>query len=254
MYVPSSGGERAPLVVSVHGVSRNADQHARLLSAYCEMYGTVLVAPVFRAEQHPDYQRLGRAGRGKRSDVALDMIVAETAMLTGCAAETFHLFGFSGGAQFAHRYAMAHPHRVAGAVIAAAGWYTLPDATKRFPYGTRVSKDLPDLRFDAEEFLNVPMTVLVGAEDLNQSGFRRSRRLDREQGTNRVDRARRWVDAMKESAGAHHMESRVRFEAIENCGHSFKRSILRNGLGDRVFAALFGPPPSAPLEGGAESP
>ena len=29
-----------------------------------------------------------------------------------------HLFGFSGGAQFAHRYVMAYPHRVASAVFA----------------------------------------------------------------------------------------------------------------------------------------
>lgn len=240
VYVPATGGDGAPLVVSVHGISRNADQHARLLSAYSEMHGVVLVAPIFSAEQHPDYQRLGRVGRGKRADLALNMIVAEVATMTGAVADKFHIFGFSGGAQFAHRYAMANPHRVAGAVIAAAGWYTLPDPTRRFPYGTRMSKKLPLVRFDAEEFLSVRMTVMVGADDDTQAGLRRSARLDRDQGVTRVERARRWVAAMQESAAAHHLESRVSYEEIENCNHSFSRSMLRSGLGDRVFGAILG--------------
>ena len=244
VYVPSTVADNAPLVVSVHGISRNAEQHARLLSTYSEMYGAVLVAPIFSAEQHPDYQRLGRVGRGKRADLALNMIVAEVANMTGATAEQFYLFGFSGGAQFVHRYAMANPHRVAGAVIAAAGWYTFPDATRRFPYGTRMTKKLPTVRFDAEEFLSVPMTVMIGANDDTQSGLRRSARLDREQGVTRIERARRWFDAMKKSAAAHHLESRVAYEEIENCNHSFRKSILRGELGDRVFKALLGAAPS----------
>ena len=244
VYVPGTAGDQAPVVVSVHGVSRNADEHARLLSTYCETYGVILVAPIFSAEQHPDYQRLGRVGRGKRADLALNMIVAEVASMTGGCAETFYLFGFSGGAQFVHRYTMANPHRVAGAVIAAAGWYTFPDATRRFPYGTRMSKKLPAVRFDAEEFLSVPMTVMVGANDDTQSGLRRTARLDREQGVTRIERARRWVEAMKACASAHHLDSKVTYQEIENCNHSFRRSMLRSGLGDKVFQAILGAPPT----------
>lgn len=245
IYVPSTGSQGAPLFVSVHGVSRNADQHAGLLSAYCEMYGAVMVAPIFSTESHPDYQRLGRLGRGKRADIALKMIVAETGQLTGCQADTFHLFGYSGGAQFAHRFAMAHPHRIASAVVASAGWFTMPDPKRKFPYGTRLNKKLPGVRFDAEEFLSIPITVMVGELDDKPAGVRRSPKLDREQGVNRVERARSWVDAMKDCAKAHHLESQVNFVEIKNCDHSFKRSILRNGLGDRVFEAVFGPPPRA---------
>ncbi|MCP4005009.1 MAG: hypothetical protein GY725_12515 [bacterium] len=251
LYTPSSAGAEPPLVVSVHGVSRNAHEHARLLSAYSEMYGTILVVPFFSEEQHRDYQRLGRIGQGKRADLALNMILADVAQVSGWAAEQFYLFGFSGGAQFAHRYAMAHPHRVASAVFAAAGWYTMPSPNRRFPYGTRPSKKLPGLIFDAEEFLCVPMTVLVGVDDTGSSGLRRGERLDREQGTNRVERAHSFVAAMKESAGAHHLESLVNCIEIPNCDHSFRRSILRGGLGDKVFEILFGAPlvNSAAIEG-----
>ena len=240
LYVPSSGGDKAPVVVSVHGISRNADQHARFLSAYCEIHGAVLVAPLFDGEQHPDYQRLGRDGRGKRADLALHLILSEVAAATGASAEQIYLFGFSGGAQFAHRYTMAHPHRVARSVIASAGWYTLPDATRRYPNGTRPSKKLSGVRFDAEEFLNVPMTVLVGVDDVMQRGLRRRPRLDVDQGISRVERARSFVAAMKSCADSHYMESLCEYEELENCDHSFKRSILRSGLGERVFAAFFG--------------
>lgn len=249
IYVPHLAVRHAPILVCVHGVSRNADQHARLLSAYADVYGTVLVAPIFGAEQYPDFQRLGRLGRSKRADLALNLVVAEAAAMTGAAGERFYLFGFSGGAQFAHRYLMAHPHRVAAAVIAAAGWYTFPNPTRRFPYGTRMNKLLPDVRFDAEEFLSVPVTVMVGADDHAQTGLRRKDRLDREQGVSRIERARRWVAAMHASAAMHHLESRVAYEEIENCGHSFSQSILRGGLGERVFRALFGAPPDRTPDG-----
>lgn len=243
LYVPSSRGPEPPLVVSVHGVSRNADEHARLLSAYCEIHGAVLVVPHFSVEQHPDYQRLGRVGRGKRADIALNLIVAEAAAATGARADRFYLFGFSGGAQFAHRYTMAHPHRIASAVVASAGWYTLPDPTRRFPLGTRPSSKLPGVRFDAEEFLRVPIHVMVGAKDDHSRGLRRGARLDREQGVSRVERARSWAAAMQAAAAAHHLEAMISYEEIENCDHSFRRSILRSGLGDKAFEAMFGAQP-----------
>jgi poly(3-hydroxybutyrate) depolymerase len=245
LYIPSSRSVQPPLLVSAHGVSRNADEHARLLSVYCEMRGVVLVVPIFGVEQHPDYQRLGRVGRGKRADLMLNTIVAEAAAATRASGDRFYLFGFSGGAQFAHRYVMAHPHRIASAVVASAGWYTMPNPTWRFPRGTRHSKKLPGVRFDAEEYLSVPMTVIVGSEDDDSKGLRRGERLDREQGVSRVERARNFVAAMAAAAEAHHLDSMVSYEEIQNCDHSFRRSILRSGLGDRIFDSMFGGLPSS---------
>ena len=242
VYIPSTGGMDAPMLVTIHGISRNADEHARLFSAYCEMYGVVLVAPVFSKDQHPDYQRLGRLGHGKRTDVALNAIVAEAAALTGAHADQFYLFGFSGGAQFAHRYAMAYPHRVHGAAFASAGWYTMPEPRRKFPYGTRQIDRLPGVRFDAEDYLNVPMHVFIGADDDDPQGVRHTLRLDREQGISRLERARTWVAAMKTAAQAHHLDSQVHYEELPGCDHSFKRSVLRGGLGDKVFEALLGAP------------
>ena len=92
LYVPSTLRENAVPLVSVHGVSRNADEHARLFSAYCEMYGILLIVPLFTVEEHGDYQRLGRQGRGKRSDLALNAIVAEATRIADAASDRFNLF------------------------------------------------------------------------------------------------------------------------------------------------------------------
>ena len=43
---------------------------------------------------------------------------------TGIDTRRINLFGFSGGAQFAHRYAMAHPGSVNALVLTAPGWFT----------------------------------------------------------------------------------------------------------------------------------
>ena len=245
LYIPSSGGQGAPLFVTVHGISRNAEEHATLFSVYAERYGVVLVAPCFTEKQHDDYQRLGRAGRGPRADFVLDSILAEVTELTGAAATKIYLFGFSGGAQFAHRYTMAHPERIARAAIGAAGWYTFPDDRTPYPYGIGPSPELPSLHFDPAEFLRVPIAVFVGAEDTTNESFRRSDELDRQQGVTRFERARNWVAAMRAAAVAHHLEPLVTYEEVAGIHHSFRQFMEEGQLGDRVFGVLFGRPGAA---------
>jgi pimeloyl-ACP methyl ester carboxylesterase len=239
LYIPGSGGSDAPLFVTVHGLARNAYEQACLFSSHCEAHGAVLVAPLFE-DGARDYQRLGRSGRGPRSDAALEAILDEVVLLTGAIGTPIHLFGHSGGAQFAHRYAMAHPHRVARVVVAAAGWYTFPSRRVRFPYGIRRSRDLPDVRFDPEEFLRVPMTVIVGEQDTHSKNLRRTERVIRQQGRTRVERARRWVDSMRAAAEARRLDPLVAFESIPGGKHTFASLMTSGGLGERVFAALFG--------------
>lgn len=242
VYVPGEVGHEAPIFASVHGISRNAHEQADLFARYAESLGVILVAPLFPADRYGDYQRLGRSGRGTRADVALDSIIEEVGWLTGAATTQFHLFGYSGGAQFAHRYAMAYPQRVARAVVASAGWYTFPDARRRFPYGIAPSRRLPKVRFDPEEFLRVPIAVMVGDEDTTSDGLRRSARLDRQQGATRIERARNWVEAMRAAADAYRLQPLVSFVPLAGGSHSFAHLMTHAQLGDKVFQTLFGLP------------
>jgi poly(3-hydroxybutyrate) depolymerase len=243
LYLPATTtAVRAPVFVTVHGISRNAEEHARLFARHAEAQGVVLVAPLFTESHHGDYQRLGRAGRGPRADHALDAILAEIATLTGATIDRIHLFGYSGGAQFAHRYAMAHPERVAAVVIGAAGWYTWPDAAVEYPYGIAPIPELDGVRFDPQAFLRVPMTVVVGMQDVTDAGLRRNQQVDAQQGRTRLERARNWVAAMRQSAAAQGLPPLATLDTVPEIPHSFREFMLRGELGDRTFTALFGTP------------
>ncbi|MEO5618807.1 MAG: alpha/beta hydrolase [Candidatus Eisenbacteria bacterium] len=246
VYVPSAGGAGAPLLVVVHGISRNAEAHANAFPELCERVGAVMAVPVFGVDAR-DYQRLGRSGRGPRADAALDAVVEEVAMKTGCRASSFHLFGFSGGAQFAHRYTLAHPHRVTRLVAVGSGWYTFPDPRARFPYGIRRSPELPGVRFDPEEFLRVPITVMVGDRDTETKSLRDTPRVNRQQGRTRVERAERWVAAMREAAQKRGLEPLVTLETIPDGHHDFASLVKSGSLGERAFARLFDAPARAAL-------
>ena len=240
LYVPESAGRGAPVLVAVHGVSRNAHEQAVVFSTLCDARGAVLLVPVFTKDQHRDYQRLGRKGRGPRVDLLLHRYLSEVALLSGADVTQIRLFGFSGGAQFAHRYLMAHPHRVARAVVAASGWYTFPDRARRYPYGIRVNRSLDGVHFSPEQFLRVPVEVLVGNRDMGSTNLRSSPPLDEQQGTNRVERARRWVAAMRAAASAYGLRRRVSLTEVPDIDHSFTAFCERGALVDLVDRSLFG--------------
>ncbi|MDH3760024.1 MAG: hypothetical protein OEU50_03520 [Gammaproteobacteria bacterium] len=243
LYIPHSAGKRPPLMVSIHGISRNARQHAKLLSSVAELYGVIVLAPLFSEKQFPDYQRLGRLRRGPRADLALDRIVGEVLYLTGANTERLYMFGYSGGGQFAHRYAMAHPERVAGVVIGAAGWYTMPQSENSFPHGVGLCRDLPNLRFDSSRFLRVPMTVIVGDRDTERDpGLNKSKRIDRQQGRTRVERAITWAKTMNLVAKSRGMAEHFNVEVLPDVDHSFELGVSHGALQDKIFAHLFGHP------------
>lgn len=241
LYIPRSAGKRPPLMVSIHGISRNARQHAKLLSSVAELYGVIVLAPLFSKKQFPDYQRLGRLRCGPRADLALDRIVGEVLYLTGADTERLYLFGYSGGGQFAHRYAMAHPERVAGVVIGAAGWYTMPQSENSFPHGVGLCRDLPSLRFDSSRFLRVPMTVIVGDRDTDRDpGLNKSEKIDRLQGRNRIERAYTWAKTMNLVAKSRGMTEHFRVEVLSGVDHSFELGISHGAMQDKIFSYLFG--------------
>jgi pimeloyl-ACP methyl ester carboxylesterase len=248
VYVPTTGAVDAPVLVSVHGVSRRSwQEHVAVFVPACERQGVALLAPSFIGEQHANYQRLGREGRDQRADLFLHRCLQELNSLTS--ADTMHLrlFGHSGGAQFVHRYLMAYPHRVARAVVTAAGWYTFPDPALKFPYGIRATRRLPGVVFNPEAYLQVPVTVLVGTRDTQSRNFRSSDRVNAQQGLTRIERARNWVAAMRAQAAAHGIAPLVSLVEMAGVDHSFAELY-------RVFHALFDAPIETPLETAGAAP
>jgi poly(3-hydroxybutyrate) depolymerase len=241
VYVPTHLVPGAPIFVTVHGVSRNVEEHASLFEPYAEDHGAILIAPFFTKDRDDDYQQLSAGKTGIRADATLNSIVSEVARLTGADGRRFYLFGFSGGAQFAHRYVLAHPERVIAAAIGAAGWYTFPDAREPYPYGLGASPERSGLHFDPNRFLHVPITVLVGKKDIEGGeNLRRNPEVDRQQGITRLERARRWVNAMNQAARQRGIAPPVALEEAAGIEHSFREFMREGELGERVFGAFFG--------------
>ena len=126
-YVPTQGQRDDRVFVTVHGISRNAEQHLEGFAAQAELYGAVMLAPLFPKESFPSYQRLGTSVHQERADLAFDQMLQDAAHWLGTGTMPLRIFGFSGGGQFTHRYAMFYPKRVARMVLGAPGWYTFPD-------------------------------------------------------------------------------------------------------------------------------
>lgn len=248
LYIPRKGGAGAPVFISVHGISGNAREHAEQFAPFAERYGVVLIAPWFPRERFPDYQCLtGRRPRSasRRADHALQRMVEEVGALTGAIIDRLYLFGYSGGGQFVHRYAMVYPGQVARYVVGAAGWYTFPDPDVMYPRGIKPRVDCPDLEFDLCRFLAVRASVLVGERDVRAgTALNLSPRIEQQQGATRLERGKRWVQAMTEAAERHHVDTSFEFHTLPRSGHSFRRSMARGNMGTMVFEHLFGSDPT----------
>lgn len=238
LYVPRQGGNTAKIFITVHGISRNVRQHAKEFAAYAERYGVVMIAPYFPADRFPDYQRLGR--KGNRADIVLNAIVAEVARLTGASSNKLYLFGYSGGAQFVHRYMFAYPERVARIVLGAPGWYTLPDSTLEFPIGIQPILSMPQIQFDSTRFLSIPVCVLVGEKDNRRDAeLNKSTIIDRLQGKTRIERGWHWVKEMSYQARRQGLPTTYAFHLLPDSPHSFAISMERGGMGEKTFDFLF---------------
>lgn len=246
LYLPRQPGGRAQVLVSVHGVSRNALEHIELFRDLADSHGVVLVAPLFTFEGFRDYQRLGRKGRGPRADLALIRILNEIEMATGHDTGKIDMFGFSGGAQFVHRFCYAHSQRVRRLVLGSAGWYTMPDHSLPYPYGTADARGLDAVRFNLGAAARLPTLVVVGAEDDKEDDeeLNRSRLVVQSQGPHRLERARAWTAAMNTLAGRQGLPGSVELQVLPGVGHSFRQAVLEGGLARRLFEHCYaGSPP-----------
>ncbi len=236
--VASSLDTEARPLVAVHGIHRGARAQAKGFAARAGIQQRIVIAPLFDAEAWPRYQQVVRKGR---ADIALLELLRDLHVYGLVPTERVDLFGYSGGAQFAHRFAMLHPQRVGRLTLSSAGWYTAPD-DGAFPYGLGPgtggdSAWGPRLAARLDEFLRLPITVAVGArDDVVDQNTRSNKVLDQTQGRTRVERAARWVAALDRAARARGLsDPDLRHELLPGCGHDFNDCLTRGGLAALVL-------------------
>jgi pimeloyl-ACP methyl ester carboxylesterase len=216
----------------VHGISRGVSANVFRFIAEANRHGLCIVAPLFTQEKYGQYQQLVDRRTGVRSDLALLDIIEAAALLTGADNKRLLMFGYSGGAQFAQRFALAYPELAASVALAAAGWYTMPDPRAPYPYGL----DGAAIEFKLDAAVLTPQHVFVGDGDVaRDASLRRSRDLDLAQGRNRLERATAYVNAMRAAAEARGGRP-PSLELLTGVGHDFVESVERADLARRVFA------------------
>jgi len=134
LYLPEAytPDRRWPVMVSVH--PSEGDGRSLLLTwePHADRDGFVLISPTFP----PGYNRL--AGGEDEKMLAILREVGEEVPLE----ERVFLVGFSGGGQFAHRFAFRHPERVLGVSVMSAGQYDPPpEAGAKLPFLVTVGAD-----------------------------------------------------------------------------------------------------------------
>lgn len=241
LSLPKTAHRRSRVLVSVHGISMNAWEHAETFARYCDQHRLTVVAPFFPPGQFRGFQRFGHGAKksGPRTDHALDAILDEVTDVFGVPTDRIYMFGFSGGGQFVHRYAMANPGRVIAAAMGSPGWFTFPDAQDPFPRGIApADRDGPG-GFDPDRFLKVPMAVWVGSNDhARDAALRASPDIDEQQGMSRIERGQRWVDTMAAAARARGLTTHYRFEELDGCRHSFAECVATGQIDRRALAFL----------------
>ncbi|WP_445190522.1 alpha/beta hydrolase [Shinella sp. WSD5-1] len=171
-YIPDGydpAGDRVhPLAVLVHGSLRDADILRDAFIDFAEAHQCLLLAPLFPAgiddaEDLHNYKHI--AYRGIRYDlIVLDMI-EELAGRYRVAKEKVLMHGFSGGAQFAHRFFYLHPGRLRAVSVGAPGTVTLPDQ-RDWWVGVKGMEEVFGRPLDVAAMRDVAVQLVIGDQDI----------------------------------------------------------------------------------------
>ena len=221
VYIPKALRIPERVLFLVHGSTaeqRSAlDEARRVMDAapwkdLAEEHGVILASLAFDTRQFAGYRYLLGAQVG--ADEFLLSILDQFRQRFPKMETRVLLYGHSAGGQFAHRFALTHPDRVAAAVVVAAGSYAYPEKSVEWPFGM-LNAPLPEGFVRAAQ---LPITVVVGSED--------EANLDPapgQKGRNRIERGQSWVEAMRAEADRAAFTPRVRFVLLSELGHTSYR-------------------------------
>lgn len=224
---PASAGADAPIMIVMHGASRDADRYRDEWIAVAEKGNFIVVAPEFSKHKFPKSRMYNLGGvadkDGKPRDEslwtfsAIEPLFDQVVMATGSKRKTYDLYGHSAGSQFVHRYLYYKPDaRVDIAFPANAGWYTLPVADVAYPYGLKGS-GIPESA--VKTMLSRKVIMLLGDQDVLAGDNLRKTPEAMRQGPNRLTRGRHFFTTAKGVAGALGVPLGWEMVTVEKAGH-----------------------------------
>ncbi len=164
---------RLPLVVTIHGTSRDAEACRDRLREFADKHHVAVLAPFFPAgitsALDLDSYKLLRTPTFNSDRILLSIIDDEIAQIwPGISTSRFFLTGYSGGGQFVLRMLYIHPSRLHAVSIGAPGRPTFLDENEPWPRGIgnleTIFGDGTKIDIDAIRAVK-GIQLLVGSED-----------------------------------------------------------------------------------------
>lgn len=207
LHLPPNASARQPLpiLVALHGYGGNGASFARPLLEAADRLGWAVIAPSIT---YRDWHDPVQVCEDARDDLpGLRAWLNELPTRTGLRYQPrVMLYGFSRGAQYAHRFALAYPEMVASVAAVSAGTYTLPQTVWVDPDGARTTLNMPygaaDLQtYTGQPFREAPLRqvrFLIGVGSTDHQAGDVPRSWDKYIGDCRVDRANSFVASLRQ--------------------------------------------------------
>jgi poly(3-hydroxybutyrate) depolymerase len=174
LYIPerhydAKRDNKLRLLVYIHGTGRNLSPMYSDLATFADETPCAVLAPLFPAgldgpNDLDSYKRL--RSQSLRSDLMLLHILDEVAnSWPGIATSKVYLMGFSGGGQFAHRFACLYPERLTAVSVGAPGSVTLLDQSQKWPLGVADIEMLFGRTIALDQLKLLHWQLAVGGDD-----------------------------------------------------------------------------------------
>ena len=241
-YKPNGYTADTPIVFVLHGLRRNAAEYRDSWAGYAEQNNLMVLVPLFTRDPyrgaagynlgnvfHPT-NSLEARGRAKPDELNARSLWAFTLverLFADFEAQReinnnprYYLYGHGAGAQFAHRFALFMPEaHVEQIIVANSGWYTMPDGSIEWPYGTGGVPIVDDALL--KSFYAQHMLLLSGGADTaTRNTVMRQNRFTNAQGPHRLARANNYFAFAKQRAAAMGAPFNWQQWTVPGVGHS----------------------------------
>ena len=232
-HMPSNYSIERPILFVMHGVKRNADVYRDNWVDHAERYNMLVLAPEFSQQHFPGDEGYNfgnivtKSGRSVPNSqwafTAIDNIFDAVVKQTGSTRERYDIFGHSAGSQFVHRLITFNKAaKIDRAILANAGWYTLPVKDFKFPYGLDGMKQHLQ---GIEVIFSKRIVVLLGEDDNDpKHKYLRTTPEAVQQGPHRLARGKYYHELAKRLAQQYYqVDFNWQLVTVPNVGHSNRK-------------------------------
>jgi len=232
--LPEEINNETQVLFIIHGGARNPEKYLDIWKEFTKHKNIILVAPEFKRADYEDYEYLNisddygvlNKNLNEHLHNSLAIFFSFFKSKYNLEIDTYKLYGFSGGAQFAHRLLLFSDYdNVSSAVIAAAGTYTFLN-NENYPYGLKESNHLSDKKI--KRYLSQRVTFLIGNQDIKKFESSKKNNIQGKamQGDNRFEGGINYFNNLITVSEKQKIPLRWKFQIAKGVGHDNEKMSL----------------------------